>query len=279
MRRGAAGIHAAGAALLALAALLPLAGDVLGQAQPGTTTTLVVRVLDDATGRPVAGAQVTVSGAGVGASTDRKGTVRLEGIPPGGRTVTVSSLGYAADSVQVAFEAGTPVQAELRLAPQPVSLKGIIAAGEPGDRALLANGFYQRARLGGATFIAGERLAGVARKTNRLTSALENVPGLHVVPNKHGTGMILVSTRGVVSFNKQCYPIVYLDGIRANYDVTRGGSSKGGFDSMSDDADLNQLMPLNDVAGIEVYQGAANVPYEYERNPCGVVLVWTKRGG
>jgi hypothetical protein len=270
---------AARALPLAIAATLALAGAARAQARPDSTTTLAVRVLDDATGRPVAGAQVSISDTRLRGATDRKGVARLDRVPAGGRTVKVTSLGYATDSMQVAFEPGTPVEAELRLAPQPVSLKGIVAAGEPGDRGLRASGFYDRARLGGATFIAGERLAGVARRTNRLSSALENVQGLHVVPNKRGTGVILVSTRGVVSFNKECYPVVYLDGIRANYDVTRGGRSKGGLDSMSDDADLNALVPLGDVAGIEIYQGAANVPYQYERNPCGVVLVWTKRGG
>ena len=34
---------------------------------------------------------------------------------------------------------------------------------------------------------------------------------------------------------------------------------------------------LTDILGIEVYGDAALSPFEYDRSPCGLVVIWTKR--
>lgn len=256
-----------------VAAMLACAGAAVAQVQGNPTATLVVRVLDDATGKPITGAHVTVGGTILGGLTDKHGSVRVAGIAPGNRFVAATGLGYAADSVQVGFEAGTPVDAELRLAPQPVTLGGITAMGEAAERVLRQRGFYERLRLGGATFIAGERLQKLQTRTNRLTAAFDNVPGVRVTPNMRGSGYVLVSTRSSSGDNFQgqrCFPVIYLDDVKVKYDYGNGRPMEN--------ADLNSLVPLNDVVGIEVYQGISNVPYKYDRNPCGVVLIWTRSG-
>jgi hypothetical protein len=46
--------------------------------------------------------------------------------------------------------------------------------------------------------------------------------------------------------------------------------------------DLDNLVRPNEVQGVEVYNSTAGVPAEYggaAGGDCGVVLVWTKRGG
>jgi hypothetical protein len=45
--------------------------------------------------------------------------------------------------------------------------------------------------------------------------------------------------------------------------------------------DLATLPPPRDLAGIEIYSGAATIPLQYKFGTtfCGVILLWTKRGG
>ena len=75
-------------------------------------------VLDDATGRPIAGARVTVQGAGREATTDRAGRYLLDGVAPGTWKVKCRADGYRTvvqPDVEVA--AGRRVTVDFRLAP------------------------------------------------------------------------------------------------------------------------------------------------------------------
>jgi hypothetical protein len=40
---------------------------------------------------------------------------------------------------------------------------------------------------------------------------------------------------------------------------------------------LDDMVPPQQVAAIEVYAGVAGAPAQYQSNGCGVILVWTKR--
>jgi TonB-dependent receptor len=93
------------------------------------------RVVDAASGDPLPGARVVVTGLATEASTDRDGNFRLSGVPAGDRTVVVTYLGRSDTLVEtkvvaggthkldvkmglVAFEETVNVQAELILAAQ-----------------------------------------------------------------------------------------------------------------------------------------------------------------
>jgi outer membrane receptor for ferrienterochelin and colicin len=60
----------------------------------GTTGKLTGRITDESTGEPLAGANVTLEGTNLGASTDVNGEYVVLNIPPGLFNVKVSSIGY-----------------------------------------------------------------------------------------------------------------------------------------------------------------------------------------
>lgn len=59
-----------------------------------------------ADGRPLAGAQVSLEGTGLGSLTGRQGRYRIDNVPAGTHTLQVQSIGYAAASVEVTVTAG-----------------------------------------------------------------------------------------------------------------------------------------------------------------------------
>jgi hypothetical protein len=106
--------------------------------------------------------------------------------------------------------------------------------------------------------------ADIARRNPLRTEDLfRTVPGLSVVPSG-GFDYTVVSTRGA-DFNGQCSPDFYIDGAKVTVDPMIGGG-----------------IPINpsEIYGIEVYNGAASTPAQYQtQNGCGAIVIWTKRGG
>jgi len=258
--------HGVQATILALL-LAGLAAHAAGQSRTDAAT-LAVRILDDSTGKPLPGAHVQV-GDRLGAYTDSAGRARVTGIPPGSLVVSFGRLGYGTERIVVQFEASANVQTDVRLTPEAVPLAPVAVAVPGRDPVLAGLGFYQRQSLELGTFIAGERLEAVARGSNRLTDALLDVPGIRVarngIPQRYG--YVIASSRGAVSLQLKCFPPVYIDGVKRDY-ITG-----------SIDPDVNTLVPLGDVLGIEVYPDATLSPIAYERSPCGLVLIWTKQRG
>ncbi len=249
-------------------ALLLLAGVLLSAAPAAAQNraTLTARIIDDATGKPLPGAHVLV-GPTLGAYADSTGTVRVTGIPAGNSVVTFGMLGYGTERIVVQFEPGANVESDVRLTPEAVPLAPVSADVPGRDPVLSRLGFFERASKKVGQFIYGERLEKIQKGSNRLTDALLGVPGIRIANNgrRERYGLVIISSRGTVSFNLRCYPPVYIDGTLVNYIQ--------GYN----DPDVNTLVPLNDILAIEVYGDAALSPFEYDRSPCGLVVIWTKR--
>ena len=77
-------------------------------AQPPAVGSGVIegRVVDSATGEPLPGAQVLVTGSTAETSTDRDGRFRLAAVPAGDRTVVVTYLGRQDATVEAKVVAG-----------------------------------------------------------------------------------------------------------------------------------------------------------------------------
>jgi hypothetical protein len=121
--RSTSTVTAARAALLALGvlALLP-AASVAQQTRPSDVRG---KVVDAATGDPVAGAMVTVTGARRRAYTDRTGTFTVAGVAAGGHLLRVAQLGYAAVELAVAVPSADSLT--VRMTAEPLTLQGITA--------------------------------------------------------------------------------------------------------------------------------------------------------
>jgi hypothetical protein len=82
-----------------------------------------------------------------------------------------------------------------------------------------------------------------------------------------GSGYRIISSRGQSDMLSDCPPAYFVDGSPFYVDDTNGDPFPVG---------------PTEIMGIEVYAGTAGVPIEFQRptsGGCGVIAIWTKRGG
>ena len=138
--------------------------------------------------------------------------------------------------------------------------------------------FYERRARGRGWFLTAEDLE--KRNPMRITHALSMIPGvrLYTVDGHHMT-VRMNTAIGMFGFNASgrrdtdapagrnkipgCPPLLYLDGLPL-----------GDTDGM-----LDTIVFPHEVAGIEVYRRASELPAEFSgsRSGCGVIVIWTKR--
>lgn len=87
------------------------------------------RVLDAATGAPVAGAIVSIDTARVSTQTDSAGKFQLQAVPLGTQTVRVRALGFQAMQHAVAVAPSDSVQLAFALQKSTVALQEVVATG------------------------------------------------------------------------------------------------------------------------------------------------------
>lgn len=246
-------------------ALLALAGTGSWLAAPVLGQTVAGQVVDSETDTPLRGVHVRlVAGDGqpVGATfSDPEGRFRLTAPEPGTWSITAELLGRATStSAPLELETGETVSVEIRMGVEAVEIgEAVVVNPAPRRPDPDVHGFHQRRRRGERSgfghFIHGDDLE--RSITARPTDILRRVAGVRLTSNT-GFGQIIRMRGG-------CIPAVYIDGMQINYN-SRGES-------------LDAYVTVRDLDGIEVYRGSY-APAQYaDRAGCGVVLVWTKRGG
>jgi hypothetical protein len=234
--------------MLLLLVATGIAVPVAAQAQ-ARQASLVIGVVDSATGRPLEDVLVVDLRTRISVRTTKDGTAVLSHVDSSGVLVSLQRIGYRPLTRQLSL-AGHDSSLTIALAPLPQPVPRVVTEGRMGDRhrgaadtlrTLELNGFYER-RLRTAApssaFVTEEKLS-------RLTT-LANLSYL--------TG------RGICTQN------LYVDGVRFRFDRSFYG----------------WLRPEM-VAGIELYTHAAEIPSLYNVTlPSGsashcATLVWTKR--
>jgi TonB-linked SusC/RagA family outer membrane protein len=251
------GAQVALALLLGVTALQPVAAQGTGAVR-GTVT-------DSATGRPVAGVQLTVSGAPARAVTTEAGTYQLTGIPAGRVTVRAQRLGYAAASRTVDVAAGATATADLRLRPVAAVLSTVVATGYGSSR---------RASVSNA-IASIDSSAFDALPVVSLDNALQGrVPGVQVMQNSgEPGGGVSVRIRGPASLNAGSQPLYVIDGVpmlQGTFEQITGTSGQ----RMTPISGINP----DDIASIDVLKDAAAAAIYGSRGSNGVVVITTKRG-
>jgi TonB-dependent receptor len=104
-------------ALLVIGTVLMVLG---GIARPSAQTAgapgvVEGQVLDSSTGEPLPGAQVTIEGTVVVASTDRAGRFVLAGVPAGARVLVVNYLGRSEKRIPISVTAGRAITERVRM--------------------------------------------------------------------------------------------------------------------------------------------------------------------
>lgn len=202
-------------------------------------------------GKPMQGAKIVVWGTGLEATTRADGRFTLGGLPAGTFSVEARMLGFEPKHAAVDLSDKTPASVDIMFKERVQELSRVVIMGKPSRNAPDIDGFLRRSRTGLGHYITA---ADYALKTAfAVSDALRMTPGVQVVPSGSFGHVILLRGR--------CAPVVYLDGVQAT----------DGYKTLDD------IVPPQQIAGIEVYAGLGEAPPQYQSNGCGVILVWTKR--
>ncbi len=251
---------------LALLSAIPAAGQIRVEG----------RVIDDFTEMPIPGAQVALLARDGSVlrrtSSDDLGTFHFEVRRVSAVRIRAARLGYEASTTPLLyFDGRNFFQVEVRLDPDAIllaPLEVIAWSGRPDDAVL--EGFRRRLKTGLGTYITREEFE--KRRPSLVTDLLREVPGLEVAGTGSGTRPVV---RMVRASNRNCSTQIFVDGFLVNRRVA-GMDGYRPLDFRIDDA----VSPAS-VEGIEIYRGVATVPAEF-LNPdavCGVIAIWTRRGG
>jgi hypothetical protein len=202
-------------------------------------------------GRPASGARVVVRdmrAADSSAVSSADGTFRLDALPGGTYAVEGVAVGFTPARAAVDLRPGRAAVLDLVLGAPVGALRPVsVYARAPGAASEFAR--RRRQRLG--RYVSAEDIE--RRGARTYAEALRTVPELRVT-GQSPRGRPEIRGRG------QCTPAFYLNGMPI-------------LDSASE---LDDLMPITQVAGIEVFDGPAERPLQHDHGPCATVLVWTK---
>jgi len=220
------------------------------------------RVVEEGTGRELGYVDVTLgSEPPIQLVTGADGRFSLSGLEPGTVDVTFSLIGYAPRTTTLQIRPGETLEVRASLSTQVIELEPIQVV--VGSGYLQRSGFYRRTR----TSIGYQLSRGQLDEMHpiAMSDVLQRVPGVRVI--QMGRGAVPVTARLETALGQgECRLRPYLDGM---------AMFEWNIDSLRPD----------DVEAIEVYHNPST-PIEYSRlmdpdghYPCGVILIWTTRGG
>ena len=252
---------------VALAVLLAGAAQAQSRVIRGT-------VADVATGEPVPGANISVVGTSLSASTGADGAFSISGAPAGSIELTVAGPGFR--SARVPLGEG---QSEVKVGLQRELAEEIVVTGR-------ASTTERRHLAVSIATVKSEELNEVPAQT--VDQALQGkVLGANIQRNDGAPGGgAQVRLRGVSSIYASAEPLFIVDGMIVSnaaipsgiFNVTK--SNQGGNHSTSQDSLVNRIADFNpeDIDSIEVLKGAAAAAIYGAKASNGVVIINTKRG-
>jgi len=238
-----------------------------------TTGRVVGQVRDARTHRPVVAAEISVGSRAAVVQSNRTGRFVLSGLPVGEHELSFRHIGFSPLTHSVTVTRGHTTEVDARLSPDPVELEPLVATATR-PRRLEIKGFYERKYWGeqvaGGTFFTAEDIE--RRNPLRITHMIADAPGVRLANcTLRGYGCKLYSSRGSTGFaSGGCLMNVYLDGNL----VIRESEARW----VRPPESINDYVLPIEIAGIEIYRGAASLPAEFSGSDarCGAVVIWTK---
>ncbi|MDE2662627.1 MAG: carboxypeptidase-like regulatory domain-containing protein [Gemmatimonadota bacterium] len=234
----------------------------MGQVRTGR---LIGEVRDALTENPVAAAAVSVQGRTEMVETNRMGRFILSGVPVGVHELSVRHLGYTPLAHEVTVSRGITTEVEIGLVPEPVEMAPIVATA-PRSRRLEVKGFYERKYWG--ELVSGGMFFTVAdierRNPIQISHMIADAPGVRLDCGIRHRNCRILNTRGASRFQPGgCLMSIIIDDVRLR--VRQGDT-------------IDRLVKPSEVAGLEIYRGAASLPGEFSGSDsgCGVIAIWTK---
>jgi hypothetical protein len=217
----------------------------------------VVGQVTDGGNETIPDVDVTVVGQdGLRALTNQQGRFALVNLEPGVVQVRFTRIGYAPRTATLVVQAGRTSELTTAMSPQAIELEPIQVTVR--SLFLERSGFYEREQQGlGRTFDREELDRLIVFQTS---DALQRIAGVRLSDSRNlpGQAQYAINPRVHTAANGQCVMELYIDGVRQF------------------DPDLNRYPP-EWIEAMEVYTGAS-APAQYTGlNPCGVILLWTRR--
>jgi len=191
----------------------------------------------------------------VRALSNQRGYFALTNVEPGLVQVRFTRLGYAPRTATLVVQPGRTSEITAAMAVDAIELAEIEVTVR--SQFLERNGFYDRARQGQGDQLTRQDLDRI--DPFEISEVLRRLPGVRLQESLlPGQASVAVNPRVRTQASGDCALEVYIDGART-------------FST-----DLNQIPP-DWLDAMEVYVGA-EAPVQYVGlNPCGVVLLWTRR--
>ena len=254
--------------IMVIGAASNLAGQVPGSRPPRVPPGRLLGVFDEASGEPIAGAEVSNLSTGDHISTTSTGTVSLWFIDRP-TIVQVRLMGYEPVRLVVDPTDTTPITIVLRRAtplPTVVTRASINISTDPG----LREGFDRRCAVANVACVRDSTIG--AHPNSTLGDLLIKLPGVltsgsQVRMHANGPGL--------------CAPTYYVDGFTWNTKalgppIDQPGSAPGQSTRFSKDSPPPPYGTSN-VARVEVYGSGAPRPTRFSGDgSCGVIAIWTR---
>lgn len=237
-------------------------------AQSYAQATLSGRILTAGDSEPVPGANIILSGTGLGASTNVDGEYTIEGIDPGTYTVLVRFIGYRQIAREIELGENENLSADFRLETGSVNLDEVVVTGTGGP--------VEVRKLGNTIGRIGADQLETAPIQSFSDVLQGRVPGLTGLPSSGVTGEgARIRIRGSSSLSQSNEPIVLVDGIRVD-----GGGGFGGPVSAGGSASPSRLDDINpeSIERVEILKGAAAATLYGTEASNGVIQIFTKNG-
>lgn len=245
---------------IGLAVLLPLA------ASAQESATIVGRIVEQGSGRPISQVVVLVVGTNVGARTNDEGVYRLVNAPVGSVQLRAARIGFAAQARTVNILAGLNENVDFSLSQATTVLDAVVTNAVTGQ--------VERRREVGANvgnITVTDIAPGVITKMSDVLTGRTAGVTLQGTAGSAGTGQ-RIRIRGANSLSLSNEPLIYVDGVQvSNSNAISVGTGGQGVSRLNDIA-------AEDIESIEVLKGPAATAVYGTAAANGVLLISTKRG-
>lgn len=245
---------------LALALFGPAATALAAQ-----TGTVQGTVVEASSQRPLAGAQIQIVGTGLGTISTAEGRFIVQRVPAGNQEVRVQLIGYAPQSREVSVTAGQTATVSFELGQSAIALDEIVVTGQGRAR--------ERRELSTTVDVIDvtEIELSPAVSVDQLLQGRMSGGTVNAVSAQPGTAG-LINFRGVSSVFGSQTPVIYVDGIRVDTDMTTALGT-GGEQSSA----LADILAM-DIERIEITKGGAASTLYGSDAATGVIQIFTKKG-
>jgi len=215
--------------------------------------------------RPIQNARLKVVGTDLIAESREDGTFRVWGIPAGHHSLEVRMLGYSTGMIPFDIASGANLVLPVTLVPVALTLDTVTVSSLAGLTPAM-RGFEDRRARGTGRFFTRKEIRRMQARS--FTDILRRAPGIQIqsVNSLFGRGDAVRSQRtGGVMGTRACPMLFYINGAPF---------------PLSQDLTINHYLSPDDVEAVEVYNGASEIPPQFNSGMfnarCGVVVVWTR---